>query len=70
METLLDSEGIELIKNDGNFFLRYDAGEIVSQMRDLEITSDEADRLMKDPAEAYGIIIGYQNKGEYGVKIR
>jgi len=70
METLLESDGVELIRNGENIFLRYDAGEIVSQMRELGITADEADRILLNPRDAYGIIISYHNRGEYGVKIR
>lgn len=67
MKVLFDGEGIELRENDDRFFLRYDAGELVGQMRDLEITAEEADRVLKNPGEAYGIIIEYQNKGELGI---
>lgn len=62
MKVLFDGEGIELLENDDRFFLRYDEGELVVQMRDLEITAEEADRVLKNPREAYGIIIGYQNR--------
>jgi hypothetical protein len=64
METILEDEGIELLKEQSRYFLRFDAGELAVKMLDLEITEAEANSIVQDANNAYDIIIGYQNKDQ------
>lgn len=66
MKKILESNGIELYQNNNNYFLRYDAGELMIKMKNLLITKEEADNVINNPDNAYHIIIDYQDKGLYG----
>jgi hypothetical protein len=65
MEVILENSGIELLKDGEKYFLRFDAGELAVQMQELKITSEEAAQVRKNPADAYGIILNYQNKAMF-----
>jgi hypothetical protein len=66
MVKILEDDGIELYKDNNKYFLRYDAGELMIKMKNLQILEQEAERVIENPDSAYEIIIGYQNKGIYG----
>jgi hypothetical protein len=40
-DLLFSDYGIEVLKRDGRFFIRYDAGEVAIQMREDEISGEE-----------------------------
>lgn len=66
MEKILESEGITLIKSKDQYYLQYDAGELMVKMKNLAITSVEAQQVMENPESAYDVIIAYHNKRIYG----
>ena len=45
MENIYEAYGIEIIKKENKFFLRYDAGEIVVQMKEIEISEEESKKI-------------------------
>lgn len=59
MEQLYSNFGIVIIKKGGNFFLQYDSGEIVSSMKEIEISEQEARELQeqKDGNSLYNYMI-------------
>ena len=42
MDTIYESHGIEIVKSGEKYFLRYDDGEIVSKIKEIEISENEA----------------------------
>jgi hypothetical protein len=66
MEKIMEDEGIGLYKSNNKYFLRYDAGELMIKMKNLEISEEEARSVINNPDTSYDIIISYQNKGIYG----
>ena len=68
MEVILENSGVELIKKEEKYFLRFDAGELAVQMQELEITAEEATQVQRNPTDAYNIILKYQNKAMFGDK--
>ena len=66
MEKIMENEGIELYKNKNKYFLRYDAGELMIKMKNLQISEKEAKEVMNHPESSYDIIINYQDRGIYG----
>ncbi|HBF38811.1 MAG TPA: hypothetical protein DDW50_16020 [Firmicutes bacterium] len=66
MEVIFENSWLELLKRDGKYFLRFDAGELAVQMQELEITPEEAAKVRKNPDDAYPIILKYQNKALFG----
>ena len=66
MEKIIEDEGIGLYKSNNKYYLRYDAGELMIKMKNLEIFEEEARIVLNNPDTSYEIIISYQNKGIYG----
>ncbi len=69
MDKILESEGIILLKSGEYYYLQYDGGELMVQIKRLPITESEAKTVIKNPELAYDIIIKHHNKGEYGLNI-
>ena len=42
MEIIYESHGIEIISKDEKIFIRYDAGELVHKIKEIEISKKEA----------------------------
>ncbi|PQQ65693.1 hypothetical protein [Acetivibrio saccincola] len=57
MELVFSGFGIEIIKREGKFFVRYDSGETVSNMIEKEITEDEAIKAQKSEKDAYEVLL-------------
>ena len=66
MKRILEDEGIELLKDEGRYFLQYDAGAQMVKKKRISITADEAELCQLDVDEMYNIILQYQNDGIYG----
>jgi hypothetical protein len=64
MEHLYDNHGIEIYKKGERYYLRYDAGELVVQMNEIEITKDEMMQIQsqKSSEELYQYLIKNLNK--------
>lgn len=69
MKRILEDEGIELLKDEGRYFLQYDAGTHMVKKKRISITADEAELCQLDADEMYNIILQYQNDGIYGKDI-
>ena len=61
-EVIISKYGIDIIKDDGNFYIKYDSGELASKERESEISSQEAEKAMRGAEEAYEVIIASQNR--------
>ena len=57
MELIFSGFGIEIIKREGRFFVKYDSGEIVSNVIEKEITEDEAIKAQKSEKDAYEMLL-------------
>lgn len=63
MEKLIFSDyGVEILERAGKLLLRYDAGELVGQMREDEITMQEAEKAMRSEKDAYEVILACQER--------
>jgi len=60
MEKIFSDYGIEICKGDGKYFLRYDSGEIVARLEDIEISEEDALRAQLSEKDAYWVIIDNQ----------
>lgn len=60
-ESVFSGYGIEILKRGGRYFVRYDAGEIVIQPREDEITEEQALRAQRSEEDAYEVILNCQN---------
>jgi hypothetical protein len=62
MEIILEDEGIQLIKKGNKYYLKFDEGELMFKIRELEITEEEAKKITENSDIAYDVIISYQEK--------
>ncbi|HEY8893101.1 MAG TPA: hypothetical protein VIM70_23015 [Clostridium sp.] len=64
MELVFNDYGVEVLKNENKYSLRYDAGEIVIEMREIYITIEEAIQIkaQKSSKELYDYLIKNLNK--------
>ncbi|GEM_PF-6572364 len=60
--TLFDDDGIAVTTRDGRYFARYDAGAHTVELREDEVTTDEAERLMRGHAEATEVLFSLQRR--------
>ncbi|MHB8255489.1 MAG: hypothetical protein ACYDEV_17830 [Acidiferrobacter sp.] len=58
--TIFVGYGIEIVKRDEHFFIRYDAGEIVVQSREEEITAEEVTKAQESEKDAYDVLLACQ----------
>ena len=61
-DTIFSGFGIEIFKRDRRYFIRYDAGEIVVQLREDEITEEEAAKAQKSEENAYEVLLACQQR--------
>lgn len=67
MQQIYNEFGVEVIKEDGQFYMRYDVGEIMIQVQQVKITKEEAKKIMqkKGPNDLYDYIIKNLNDRIY-----
>ncbi|MCP3779090.1 hypothetical protein UY416_12520 [Paenibacillus polymyxa] len=70
MDILFANYGINIIRRDGGIFIIFDAGGIVVQMIEIEITEEESLKAQKSERDAYELIIKLQNEKRPYKKIR
>jgi hypothetical protein len=58
--------GIEIIKRLERYFIRYDAGEIIVKMVEIEVTDEETTRARRSERDAYEVILASQTRGRAG----
>ena len=61
MKLLFNDYGIEIFQHEEKYFIRYDAGEIVTKMDEIEISRQDAENAQKGSNCAYDVIIKHQN---------
>jgi hypothetical protein len=62
MEVIVSEEifcgyGIRIFKREGHFYIEYDVGEIVVQMREVEVTEEEAQKAQRSEHDAYEVLM-------------
>ena len=62
MKDKFNDYGIELSVRDGRYFIRYDAGEIVDKIEEIEVSEEDARRAQISENDAYNVILKYQNR--------
>jgi hypothetical protein len=70
VETTIFDGHVLILKRDGKYFIRYEAGGSAGYLEDLEVTEEEAQRAQKSWDEAYDIVVGYQMRAAQKKKLR
>ncbi|WP_155988059.1 hypothetical protein [Brevundimonas sp. EAKA] len=60
--TLFDEDGVVLIKRDDRYYVRYDAGTHMVLLREDEVTSEDAKRLMRGDPYATEVLFDLQRR--------
>lgn len=60
MKKIFDDFGIEIVTDDGKYYIKYDGGEIVEKIDIVEVNKADAILARKSQNEAYQIILKYQ----------
>lgn len=56
-EIIFSDFGIEIVKRNSQFFVRYDSGTAVARICEDEITEDEAKKAKKSERDAYEVLL-------------
>lgn len=56
-EQIFTNFGLGIFKRNGKYIVKYDSGEIVSQMLEDEITEEEAQKAQKSERDAYEVLL-------------
>lgn len=60
MNTIFIDYGIEIIIKNDKYYIRYDTGEIVQKMSEIEVSEEDAKKAQKSSDDAYKVILSYQ----------
>jgi hypothetical protein len=60
MEKIFDDYGIEVLKEEGKYYIKYDAGEIVQKIDEIEVSEEDAKLAQRSSEDAYVVILKYQ----------
>lgn len=66
MRFVKEIEEIQLLEDQGEYYLQYDAGGHMIKKKRIKISEDEAEICRYDENEMYNLILQYQNSGIYG----
>ena len=69
-ETIFEDFGIEILMRGGQLFAKYDAGELVTEMMELEITEYEAEKAQKSERDAYEVLLEAERRGAKRTSIK
>ena len=59
-ERIFCDYGIEIFKRDDRFFIRYDAGEVVVRLEEVEVSEQEALKAQKSESDAYHVLLKHE----------
>ncbi len=61
-ENIFDDGDVSVFKDGARYFVRYDAGSHQIEMREDEISADEASKIIASPEEINGVLFAIQRK--------
>ena len=59
---IFDQDNEQIILRDGLYYLRSDVGHFVPEYLEIEISKEDADKVMQDVKYAIKLVLDYQNK--------
>ena len=59
---IFDKDNEQIILSDGRYYLRSDVGHFVPEYLEIEISREDAEKVMKDIKHAVKLVLDYQNK--------
>ena len=67
-EQVFQNYGVTVLKRDGKFFVRYDAGGIAVKIREDEVSEQQALRLQQGEQSAYEVLLELE-RSQHGAAI-
>ena len=61
---VFSGNGIQILQRASKYFIRYDAGHFATQMREDEISPQEAERAQISEEDAYQVLLVVQQRSE------
>ena len=59
---IFEESGIKILQADGTYYFGYEDGAHMSRYREIEISKEDADKVMRDVKCAIKLVLDYQNK--------
>ncbi len=59
---IFDQDNEQIILRDGRYYLQSDVGHFVPEYLEIEISKEDADKVMRDVKYAIKLVLDYQNK--------
>lgn len=59
---IFEESGIKILEADGTYYLGYEDGAHMSCYWEIEISKEDADKVMQDVKYAIKLVLDYQNK--------
>lgn len=69
MKKIIEDEGLILLKDENDYYIEYEAGELMVKQKRIKISLEEAEVIKLSPDAMYDIIIEYQDNGIYGEEV-
>lgn len=66
MKKIIEDEGLILLSDGSDYYIEYEAGELMVKQKMIKITLEEAEIIELSPDIMYDIILDYQDNGIYG----
>jgi hypothetical protein len=63
-ELVYSGNGVEIFRHGAKLYVRYDEGHFVPEMREGEITAQEALRAQESEQGAYEVLVAVQNRNK------
>ena len=62
MQKLFEDYGIEIFAEDGKYYIRFEAGEMLLRYETIEVSEEDAMRAQKSENDAYRVLIENEYK--------
>jgi len=67
VKVIFSNYGIDIVEKNGELYIQYDDGGLVSKELESKITKDEALKAQKSPEDAYDVIILSQKRDKLNI---
>lgn len=61
-EMIFTGFGVEILKRDGRYIIKYDSGEIISKIKEAEISEEEFLKAQKSEKDAYEVLLDCERR--------
>jgi hypothetical protein len=59
---IFDERNVQIILRDGKYYLRIDVGHFCPEFTEIEVSKEDAEKVMQDVMYSSKVVLDYQNK--------